>query len=99
MKTDLSTADQIRELLSASTKRQDGERLFRRWCGNSYEWDALTDLEKQRWHRLSRNGLDCPALIVAVDALESAAESLDTEGVEDEKVTQSLTRILSLLKK
>jgi hypothetical protein len=95
MKTDLSTADQIRELLSASTKRQEGERLFRRWCGNSYEWEALTDLEKQRWHRLSRNGLDCPALIVAVDALEGYASEQRNQHLAD----QTLTEILSLLQK
>lgn len=26
---------------------------FRKWCGNSYEWDALTDIERQRWIRFS----------------------------------------------
>jgi len=32
----------------------DGRSLFRQWCGNSYEWDALTDLLQERWNRLAR---------------------------------------------
>lgn len=32
---------------------ESGALLFRKWCGNSYEWDALPDLESQRWNRLA----------------------------------------------
>ena len=42
--TDLSPEEQ---------RRDDGSEIFKQWCGNSYEWDALTNLERERWRRLA----------------------------------------------
>ena len=54
-----------------------GISLFREWCGNSYEWDALLDVEKQRWNRLAEKGnpinltpVMAKALLVAIEGLE-----------------------------
>jgi hypothetical protein len=33
---------------------KQAKAMFDQWCGNSYEWDALTNLEQERWKRLSR---------------------------------------------
>lgn len=49
--------DDLRVQLAQCQKERDayehGAHMFNEWCGNSYEWDALTDLEKQRWNRLA----------------------------------------------
>lgn len=38
---------------TAAQRVEAGQKLFKQWCGNSYEWDALTNLEQERWIRLA----------------------------------------------
>lgn len=37
----------------SSEEKEQGRALFNNWCGNSYEWDALTNLEQERWNALA----------------------------------------------
>ncbi len=37
----------------AAAGMKTAEELFKLWCGNSYSWDALTDIEHQRWIRFA----------------------------------------------
>lgn len=52
-----------------------GESLFREWSGNSYEWDALSDIETQRWNRLAiKQRKAARAVLGMMDALERTAK-------------------------
>lgn len=62
----------------AAEEKGDGQQLFREWCGNSYEWDALTDLERQRWNRLASRR-PTPAIQQAVEALEAVEKVMRGE--------------------
>jgi len=65
----------------------NAQELFGKWCGNSYEWDALTDIERQRWIRFAeRDPSKCPNKAAAdllpemIEALEDARDHLKSIG-------------------
>lgn len=60
--------------INAVIEGVSGESLFRLWSGNSYQWDALSDVEKFRWDRFAaKQSKRDEALRVAMKAIQECS--------------------------